>query len=787
MSFKSFLVILRARIWFVLGVFAVVFGGTLGLSLLITPKYSATSQLLIDVKNPDPVAGGMLPAHLLNSYISTQVELLTSEKVALRVVDSLKLAQDPERLKAWQQGSNEVGSLRHAIAGELIKKLKVKPARDSNMLLVTYTDSDRTTVAPITNAWVKAFIDTTVDIRVSPAQQTREFFEDQSRSLRVEVEKAQARLTEFQRANGILANDERLDIENARLSELSTQLTLLQGTTIESKQRQQMAAQSMRQGGSDAPEVLSNTLIQSLKTELARSEAKIREQSAVLGPNHPEMQKLQSEAESLRARLAQETNSLTSSLAKTHEVNRQRETEVRASLEQQRGKVVKLRQARDELAVIQRDLENHQRAYDAAMLKLSQSSLEARATQANIVPINVAIDPTLPTSPNVPLNALISAILGVLLGVVGALMLEMSRAHIRIPEDLEKSIAAPLIGVLGHVPAKFLKAPSLKSLPAPAREPRLTGPSASASTAARTAEGAPGAAGAATGDSVTDPSGQHRDPVGETLVDAGLIKVADVEKIADIAAKRGIRFGQAAVESGYVSEPELAVALAQRQHYPLLDKGANAVAREVIAAFDKDHPFMDDLRVLRSQIKARFLKSGIDARRVIAVVSQDRGEGKSFTAANLAVSFAQLGERTLLIDGDMRNGRLHALFNVANDVGLTNVLASENDPMDVLKPVPGLENLTVIPSGPEVASPSDLLARDTMTYLLDIFARAFDIIIVDTPNASGKPDASLIVASTKGYVIVARENKSLISAVEKLATTMNSLDATLIGSVLVKA
>ena len=169
------------------------------------------------------------------------------------------------------------------------------------------------------------------------------------------------------------------------------------------------------------------------------------------------------------------------------------------------------------------------------------------------------------------------------------------------------------------------------------------------------------------------------------------------------------------------------------------------------------------------------------------MLSEGPDEGKTFTAANLAVSFAQMGDLTLLIDGDMWGGRLHEMFALDNDSGLTTLLSRRCNPRDVFREVPGLDGLTVIPAGPEVPNASDLLARHTFEMLLDLFERAFDVVIIDTPSGYGKPDAALIAAKAGGYVVVARENKTLSKAMASLVDELEPMGSRLVGTVLVRA
>jgi len=785
MTLTHYLAVLRARTRLIALVFGLVLAAVVAATLMTSARYAAKSQVLIDVKSPDPVAGSVLPAHLLASYIATQVELIGSERVALRVVTKLALHQRPEWIEAYtrrETASDE--SIELFVARALLKGLKVRPSKDSNLLDVTYSARDRAQVAPLANAFVDAYVDETVDIRVGPARQTREFFEAQSKQYREALQQATSRLNEFRASRGLTTTDERDDIENLRLQQLQTQLTDAQSSRIDATRRGESAASARRTGAGDVPEVLSNSLIQSLKVELSRSEARLQERSATLGPNHPEILRLKQEIDSMSNRLAKETESIVSTLGRSAQVASQREAELAEQLRRQRAIVLANKTARETVLTLQRDVDVAQRSYDSLIQRLTQASLESQATQANVSVITRATTPNLPASPNIPLNLSIGIVLGSLLGVLSALVAESFRGRIRFADDLVQATGSELVASLRPAPVtavtlarKQSAAPALGMAPA-RREPEN---SADKSAGGMDTDGPIGQAGPDSGR--TPP----KDSVGDALIDAGLLSPADAEEIEAAARKSGERFGDAAVSSGKLTRDELAIALSARSAFPLLDPKTSHVAPQVVAAFDVDHPFMDDLRMLRTQIKAQFRQAGDTEGRVVAIVSNGSGEGKTFTAANLAVSFAQLGDRTLLIDGDMRTGSLHRMFALGNEAGLSSLLGLRCRLADALQHVPGLTNLTVMSSGPEVVSPSDLLGHNVVEQLISVLSRNFDVVIIDTPSAAERPDASLIVSAAKNYVVIARQNQTLTRAVEELTSKLDKLGSRMMGSVLVKA
>lgn len=457
MSLGQFLTILRARWWVVLMTLIVVVGTTIAVSLWLPKRYSAVAQVIVDVKSPDPIAGIVLPAVLTPGYMATQIDIITSQKVALRVVDKLRIAENPQAIQQWREDTDGgQGSIRHYYADLLLKYLEVKPARESSVVNIGYSGTDPRFAAAIANEFVQAYIDTNIELRVEPARQSASWFDAQTRTLRENLDRAQGRLTDYQRNKGIVSADERLDIETARLQELSSQVTQLNAVAVETNKRQAMARDALaRGGGGELPDVIANPLVAQLKAGQAQLQGKLKEQAATLGANHPDILKTRQELETIEARLAQEISTVAGSVGRMATVNNQRLAEARVALEKQRERVLEIKQAREELTVLQRDLESAQRAYDTITQKLTQTSLESQTSQANVLMLNAAEPPVQPSSPNMLLNVGAASFLGLLLGLAGAMLLELTNRRIRSPEDLMQAVQAPVIGNIGRISARL--------------------------------------------------------------------------------------------------------------------------------------------------------------------------------------------------------------------------------------------------------------------------------------------------------------------------------------------
>jgi protein-tyrosine kinase len=270
--------------------------------------------------------------------------------------------------------------------------------------------------------------------------------------------------------------------------------------------------------------------------------------------------------------------------------------------------------------------------------------------------------------------------------------------------------------------------------------------------------------------------------IGAILVEQGRLNAQDVDDIQRFASAHGVRFGEAAVQMKRISEHDIESALAQQYNYPVLARGGvGGVADDVIAAHQPQSEAVEPLRALRSQLILRWFNSA--TRKVFAVTSAERGEGRSWLAANLATMFAQLGERTLLIDADMRHPRQHRLFNIDNSVGLSALLTGRAG-REIARRIHPQLRLYVLPAGIIPPNPQELLARPVFEVILDHFAGQFSLVIIDTPAVSETADAQILAANAGNAIMVARRNQTRQS---KLAAAMEILADTgvnVIGSVL---
>jgi chain length determinant protein EpsF len=451
-NLQQFLRALRARF----GVFMLVLGATMlaaaVASLMLAKTYKATVTLLMDARNEQSLSGAqrplILPLERL-AFLETQKDILTSKKVARKVVQDLKLAEEPAVRMILGDEPAGAAPIEDRAVDAVLKKLKVETSQ-SNVIRVSYASPDAAAAAQIANAFAGAYIDTLLQLHVEPAREATAWFEEQLKRLRASLEEAQARLTENYQQREIVAADERLDVENSRLQALSDETVRAQERSFQWDSREQQARNAVRRGASPErlPDVLDNSFIQRLKGDLLLGEARLKQLATQYGQNHPHYQRQVSENQSLREKLDAEMAKVVASVGSSARQSRDREAALAQATEAQRKRMLGLKQGRNELTVLRRNVESAERAYDTALQRSVASQVDSRVNQTSVTVLSPAVVPGRPASPRMDLNLALAAAVGVMLGIGIVLLLEMTDRRVRSQDDLENAWDVPLLGEL---------------------------------------------------------------------------------------------------------------------------------------------------------------------------------------------------------------------------------------------------------------------------------------------------------------------------------------------------
>ena len=273
--------------------------------------------------------------------------------------------------------------------------------------------------------------------------------------------------------------------------------------------------------------------------------------------------------------------------------------------------------------------------------------------------------------------------------------------------------------------------------------------------------------------------------IGAILADEGKITPDEIDRVLGLQRDTGARFGEAAIQLGYITDNDVRYALAKQYDFPHLipdteSKGIQP-SKELVAAFAPFHPRTEELRALRTQLLIRWYNPE-QGRKSLVIASPESGEGRSYVAANLAIVFSQLGARTLLVDADLRKPRQHKIFGLAEGHGLSSLLAGRSEHTATF-PVPGMNRLSVLPAGPLPPNPQELLSRPVFNAFMKDLQGIYDVVIIDTPPTRHYADAQSVTFRAGDALVVARKNHTAVALTQKTIRELAGTGARVVGTV----
>ena len=473
MDLNQFILALRARRKAFFIAFAATVFTAIAVALIVPKKYVATATLMADARDEQAMSPIRMSPRERAGYYQTQIDLLTSSRIATQVAKDLKLAQRPGWREAWESDTGGQGQIEDWIATQLREKVLVDTSV-SNLLLVNFASDNPRFAAEVANGFANAYLNVALQLRTEPTREAAVWFDDQLKILRTQVVQGQTKLNAYQKQKGILVEDARVDVETTRLTELSTQLMAARNATLDAQARYKQATEILESGASpeSIPDVLSNAYLTGLKTDLGRIEGRIEQENAVLGPNHPQVLRSAAEAQGLREKLKTETKKVLAGLGNAVQTSRKREADLQAAIEAQNQRLLALKDWRIEMAGMTREIEAAQRSYDAVLARYMQNKIDSAAKSTNVMLLAPAIEPLKPVHPKLGLISGLALVLGLLLATGIVYVLEMLDRRVRSRHDLESRLAVPSLGRLSKwqpTGGRLLPAPmrAARALPQP--------------------------------------------------------------------------------------------------------------------------------------------------------------------------------------------------------------------------------------------------------------------------------------------------------------------------------
>jgi uncharacterized protein involved in exopolysaccharide biosynthesis len=404
MSLTQFLRILWARKLLILGTALFCLGGGLTAIMIVPPRWKAQADVYLNLIKPDPVTGEVI-GMAARSYVATQVKLISDYTVAGLAVDKLGWLSDPSFIQQYQRRSqsNDI-DFRRWLAQIISSQTDAGIPDGSNIMAITYTGSNPEAAKAIVNAVREAYLDVTVSFKRGDANKNADWFAQQAVQLKNELIAAQTAMANFERENDIVMQDDRTDIDSARLTALATQ------------------ADGTAGGGS-------------LEAQVAGVDAQIRQAQETLGPNHPQLQALRAQRASLASLMSQGATRSSGSSSSS------RVAAAKAAVMGNRDKLARMR-------ILQSDVALRQEQYNKAIGREAEFRQQAGIVDAGVTALGAAYVPQTPSYPNKPLIVGGSLGLGLAFGILIALLTELLDRRVRSPEDLTAALGLPVLAVI---------------------------------------------------------------------------------------------------------------------------------------------------------------------------------------------------------------------------------------------------------------------------------------------------------------------------------------------------
>jgi len=453
--------IIKERKWIVIAAFVTTVLTTFIGSLLWPPLYEAIATLVLDYDSSNPMNLSNVPtAGTLQSveYINTQVEIIKSRRIALDVIDHLKLDKHPDIIRKfnearetnpvlfWKDDKSNM-DIRTWLADEFLSEyIKVEPTRDTRFLYIKFYSSDPNFSAEVANTYARAYAAYNLELKVQPFKDAGKWFSEKLENVKTKSDKASEELREFQKKKGVVS------VEGKYYDDALQRLDQINRELVDAKAKHYEATVALRRMNDNKgayeslPEVISNAFIQNLKTEKIKLEMSLSELSGKVGKKHPQYVRLQSELQTVNTKLNAEINNIISAIRQDHNSAKERVRNLEKALAGHKSEVLNLNISRYEIDSLSRESEAFKHTYDTVLQKFNESALQSDINRTNVFLIDAAVAPTEKYSPKLSLNTALSVFVGLFLGIGLAFFFDYMDDTIKSGEIIEREFGIPVLG-----------------------------------------------------------------------------------------------------------------------------------------------------------------------------------------------------------------------------------------------------------------------------------------------------------------------------------------------------
>lgn len=659
-----------------------------------TRIYEAEATLMFDPQPPRPLGtqvqavvdmGGEYWSN--KEYYKTQLWIIQSQRVAVQVVSELGLNKSRafiENLPSQSGGRREV-SVDDA-AKILRLRLTVDTVRDSRLAVVRYRDADRLRAQRVLSTLVDTYTRDNLDDAQDAMNAAADWLGSQTNTLKEQLESSEMALHNYKKDKNILSvsMDDQSNMMRGEMQQLSTALTTVEARLQEISARRAEINKINPADPSSVPAtpLLSAPLLQQLRAQYQEaSSARAVQLAQGKGAHHPDVLAAEAKMEAAGSALMAEVRGMQGAVEQEYGVAAQEANGLRGLLAEAKQRALDLNLLEIEYNRLRRSKDNTEKLYGVVTERSKENDLTRMLRINNIRVADRPLVPQKPISPNVPLNIGTGIGVGLLLGVLAALGREQLDRSVKTPDDVERVLGLPLLGLLPAV-----------------------------------GQGAP----------THSTYGKRR-------------------------SRRGAK-----PDETLNGKPELVV-----HQYP-----SSGVAEAA--------------RALRTNI---LFMSPDKQFRTLLVTSAAPAEGKTTVACCIGIAMAQAGRRVALLDCDMRRPRVHRVFGLTNDIGVTTALIQPDSVDEIIRPTE-VPNLSVITTGPIPPNPAEILHSEAFHRLLTRLSKHFDHVVVDSPPVAPVTDAAILSTRVDATILVLRAFKTSKELARRAVRSLRDVGHHRVGTVL---
>ncbi|MBR0552098.1 GumC family protein [Stakelama marina] len=677
-DFHAIWLIIKRNLWLIGGIVAVAVAIGLIVTMLMTPQYVATASVQIDQQAAQVLDSkqDVEPAASYQDadrFLQTQVDVLNSRAMAVRVAQALGLFSDSDTFFKQMEMTPPIPDpaikretqLRDAVLETIANNLSVTLPRNSRVASISFESPDSNLAARIANSYASEFIKNNLQRKFDSTAYARNFLSQQLGEAKARLEQSERDLNAYARQAGLIKTDQTNPdgtVTSKPASVTTSSLVQLNQSANDATAARIAAEEKWRTVQStpllSIPDVLANKAIQDLLQQRATTNANLNDELARHREAYPTVIQLKAQLAEINNQINSIATSIKQSIKQQYEAARDLETSLNRQVNQLKGETLTEQDRSVRYNILAREADTNRTLYEGLLQRFKEVSAAAGITASNISVVDEANAPIIPSSPKLVLNLALALLAGLALAGGVVFIREQLDDVIRSPEDIERKLGLTTLGVIPTSEAEVL----IKDLENP----------------------------------------------------------------------------RSSVSEAYNS------------------------------------------------LRTALLYSTADGLpQVLHITSSGPGEGKSTTSYALATSLAKLGKRVVLVDVDLRRPAVHQTFGIPAEPGLTDLLTTDRDITGVVRET-GIDNLTIVPSGPVPPSPTELLGHPRMLETMDQLKRLFDVIILDGPPVLGLADAPLLASIAGNTIFVAEANRGHRGAAKTAIRRLQTAHAHILGAVLTK-